>query len=325
MKFTFKTTQSPISASIILEFQAPLEDIPLSAAENLFQALYALQDWSSPKQRLVYSFEIVAQAGFISFRWLIPANQEMTIRRLLGAYWPDFQAKKISHKPLILSKFYLLNFKLKQNSVQPLKDRSSFKAVDPLSYLTAGLIKLEPDEQISYQIVCQPLKTESTKRLNIIANRGLGQLLDIFQLSNHSVDQNLSKSKPVKVALFKANIRLLISGSSRQRLKQHAQTLISALSLFDSQKQGLRAQNLKAQQVYLFRECLLDKPLSLSANELAGLYHLPSFKSTTPEGMPRFLSKTLPPTKTMLNPQARQVVLGDNLHQQNFNSYWPFN
>ena len=58
-----------------------------------------------------------------------------------------------------------------------------------------------------------------------------------------------------------------------------------------------------------------QKSLYLSPAELAALYHFPNSKSSSYEAMPRFLSKTLPPTPKMLAATNHHILLGENHHQ----------
>ena len=311
-----------------------------SATKGLFDALHSLQFVDSNKlSSSVYSAEIVADRNNgIRFLWVVPASKEHGVRRLLESYCPDFKIFKTSDYQWPKSEHSrLLNFKFSADFKESLKTPESLEDHDPLGYLTASLVKLKAGEQVVYQILGQPIKPSGKRagsaesdRLYLRALRGGASLvgksaagaLSLFQME--SVADTATKveeeAPKIQMPLFKVNLRLMICSRSVVRLEEHAQALKAALSLFNKGSQTLIAENKTSEETTsAFKErrfLLKQKPLYLSSKELAGLYHFPNSKSSSHEAMPRFLSKTLPPTPKMLSEPKYHVTLGDNHHQE---------
>lgn len=328
-----------------LEVMAPAwSDKEPLATQGLFEALYSLRfDLKHQRSefRSHYSVEIVAtQKEGIRFLWTIPSALEHSVRRLLESYCPEFKIFKTkSYSWPKNNHVCLLNFKFSHDFKQSLKITKSLDDYDPLGYLTASLVKLKEEERISYQIILNPLKNKNGKFQSLegdqlyskILRSGVGLIgktagigLSLFQLETTPVNaatQTLKEPIKEQTPLFKSHLRILISSPNKDRLAEHSQTLISAVGLFNN----LTSQNLIAEQQT--KEKHLDsffkrdftprlKPLYLNPEELAALYHFPNSKSSSFEAMPRFLSKTLPPTPSMLAQPQYHVLLGENHHQE---------
>ena len=337
---------------LVLEIMAPAwSDKEPLATRGLFEALHTLRDREPSywKRQLGlgtaepgYSAEIVAnRAEGIRFLWVIPAARQHAVRRLLESYWPDFKIFKVEdYKWPQNNPLRLLNFKFSHNFKESLKTPQTLEDYDPLGYLTASLVKLRQGEQIAYQILGCPLQRKgmgigsiNDGNLHLKALRGAATLsgkaaaaaLSLFQLNEAETSslaaQTLEEPEKTQAPLFKASLRILIGSPSKSRLKEHSQTLTAAVSLFNN----LTSQNLIAERLtkekdltafYERRFAPRQKLIYLSNSELAALYHFPNSKSSSFEAMPRFLSKTLPPTPRMLAAQKHHVVLGDNIHQE---------
>ena len=330
---------------VILEVTAPAwSDKPPPATRGLFEALHSLQEQPASffKRRLgldsgqpSYSAEIVAsRAGGIRFLWSVPAGQQHAVRRLLESYWPDFKIRRSQDYGWPEGNHLrLLSFSFSHDFKQSLRSPEYLADYDPLGYLTASLVKLREGEQITYQILGCPLPDGSqSSSLPLKALKGAASLsgkaaaagIDLFQLNaapTAGTAQAVEEPAKLQTPLFRASLRILISSSELSRLKEHAQTLKAAVSLFNN----LSSQNLIAEELNKERdvEAFLDrrfgsrrKLIYLSPSELAGLYHFPDSRSSSFEAMPRFLSKSLPPTAKMLATTDHHVLLGDNLHQE---------
>lgn len=329
-----------------LEVTAPAwSDKEPLATQGLFEALHSLrpslkrQKRNEPRSH--YSLEIVAtREEGIRFLWTLPATQEHSIRRLLESYCPEFKIFKTKDFNWPKNNHVcLLNFEFSHDFKQSLKVTKSLDDYDPLGYLTASLVKLKAGERISYQIILDPLNNKNGKIKSLRGDqyylkflRGGASLigktaaasLSLFQLEVNPVNtttQTLEEPTKIQTPLFKSNLRILISSPNKARLLEHSQTLISAVGLFNN----LTSQNLIAKQqskerylesFYRREFTPRQKALCFNVEELAGLYHFPHSKSSSFEAMPRFLSKTLPPTPRMLAQPKYHVLLGENHHQE---------
>ena len=338
------------SQPVVLEIRAPAwSDKEPLATKGLFEALHSLRDRQpsyisrqlglSPPEPS-YAAEIVAnRAEGIRFLWSVPAERQHAIRRLLESYWPDFKIFEVQdYQWPQKNHLCLLNFKFSHDFKESLKAPQSLTDYDPLGYLTASLVKLREGEQIAYQILGCPLPTKANGGIDDgglplkalkgaagLSGKAAAACLNLFQLNEaelpSTATQTLEEPEKTQTPLFKASLRILISSPQRSRLKEHRQTLTAAISLFNNlTSQNLIPQQLtKAKDFEAFRQrrfAARRRLLHLSNTELAGLYHFPNSKSSSFEAMPRFLSKSLPPTPKMLAAEDHHVTLGDNIHQE---------
>ena len=336
---------------VVLAMMAPAwSDKEPLATRGFFEALHSLwlaesryAEKKKPEAGLAgYAAEIVANRGEgIRFLWVIPKTHEHAVRRLLESYCPDFKIFKTedynwpenNHSRLI-------NFKLSHDFKESLKAPDDLADYDPLGYLTAGLVKLKEGEQICYQLLSQPVKSANNHWLDTEGNtlpvktlkgaiglsgKAASLCLDLFNLEvieNKAVaTQTIEEPLKTRTPLFKTSLKIFISTPSKVRLQEHTQTLTAALSLFTNPGlQSLDIENKKRDKTmpaFFKRQfAARQKDLYLSPAELAALYHFPNSKSSSFEAMPRFLSKTLPPSPRMLATQKHHILLGDNIHQE---------
>ena len=316
--------------SVTLELTVPLtSDKQLPATQGFFEALHQLALLSRRRvtKAPCYSAEIVATATGIRFLWVIDADQEHAFRRLLTAYYPEAVIQRTSATNWPINQLnWLFNFQLSDRFQLGLKADLN-NDYDALSYLTAGLLKLEADEQIGYQLLLQPLLSPGLdikrrtfdsrfqigyKRVLRTLGRSANACLDLVAPLN-ATEATITK---VQTHLFKVSLKVLISSPTRQRLQQHQASLLPAFSLFATTQQSLLASRLQRRAIHQFtqrRFSLTQKALCLNATELATLYHLPNSQTTSLEGMPRFLSRTLPPLPVTTS--ETDLVIGDNVHQ----------
>ena len=335
---------------VVLAMMAPAwSDKEPLATRGFFEALHSLWFAESHFARRKefetnvsgYAAEIVANRGDgIRFLWVIPKTHEHAVRRLLESYCPDFKIFKTEDHQWPKDNYSrLINFKLSHDFKESLKAPDDLEDYDPLGYLTASLVKLKEGEQICYQLLGQPVKSAGSYWLNAesstlpvkalkgvigLTGKAAGACLNLFQLeaTENKVAATQTIEEPIKTQtlLFKISLKVFISSPSKVRLKEHTQTLTAALSLFSNPGlQSLDIENKrqdKSISAFFERQFTArQKNLYLSPAELAGLYHFPNSKSSSFEAMPRFLSKTLPPTPRMLAETNHHVLLGENHHQ----------
>ena len=341
--------ENPVE-QVVLAMMAPAwSDKEPLATRGFFEALHSLwfaESRYNRKKRLRaglsgYVAEIVAnRGGGIRFLWVIPKTHEHAVRRLLESYCPEFKICKTEdyHWPTG-NHSRLINFKLSHDFKESLKAPDDLKDYDPLAYLTASLVKLKEGEQICYQLLGQPVNSAGNGWLNTegstlpvkalkgtigLTGKAAGACLNFLQLEapdNRAVaTQTIEEPIKTQTPLFKTSLKIFISTPSKIRLQEHTQTLTAALSLFSNPGlQSLSIENKKRNKsmpAFFERQfARRQKGLYLSPAELAALYHFPNSKSSSFEAMPRFLSKTLPPTPRMLVETDHHVLLGENHHQ----------
>jgi hypothetical protein len=136
-----------------------------------------------------------------------------------------------------------------------------------------------------------------------------------------SIHQKLSQP------LFKTDIRLLVSTSSKQTWRDRGRSVQSALSLFSVPKyQSLKSRKMYPQPVqrllcYAFAKRLPAQVMAsnvLAASELAGLYHFPNTKTAKTENIVKSLSRTLPAPVALKNGSNLDILLGSNEHHGSY-------
>jgi len=132
-----------------------------------------------------------------------------------------------------------------------------------------------------------------------------------------SIHQKLSQP------LFKTDIRLLVSSSSKQVWRDRKRSIQSALSLFSVPKyQSLKSTRMhfglaKRLLAFMFVKRIpsqLSTSNILSASELSGFYHFPNTKTAKTENIVKSLSRTLPAPVSLKRGDNLDILLGMNEH-----------
>lgn len=122
--------------------------------------------------------------------------------------------------------------------------------------------------------------------------------------------------------LFKADIRLFLSGCSKRDARTRKHKVSSLLNLYAVPKyQRLRLSRpvwklSAAYRRFLFaRRFLGFRPSGLfAASEIAGLFHIPHSRNAKTDNVIRSLSKTMPAPVSLKNGSHLDVLLGENQH-----------
>jgi hypothetical protein len=195
------------------------------ATEELFTLFHTLAGQRSFVQRFFnhkkqYSLEIVAsRENGIKYILAAGSDDAQIIKRSLLSYLPGLRINEIDdYLPedfIIKNKQYfkddktgVIEVKLSNNFMLPLKKRQALDEHDPIAYLTGNMTKLEPNELIVLQVVTTPVTQSGhgriIKRMNSIRQR-------IY--TNQPLSAELSKSPAeVAIALPKEIISWLASG-----------------------------------------------------------------------------------------------------------------
>jgi hypothetical protein len=367
-------TRAPEQQMVSLELTPPLfRDQSLASSEQMFLMLGGLNSRLNLKDRLlkrkrIISLEIVAdKTDGIRFIAQVPFAELDSTKKILRAHMPEIKIKQIDDYMSLATEnqsVEILDFKLTGHFSQPLKTSFSFKDDDPMTYLTATMTDLEPDEIIAYQISLYPanlfqarrVKRLSSKQVSdktgstwfihyfILAYRvafylfGLGRdLVAYFSSgsmtgSNKSAKPYFTKPNPqdnlfmapkYTQPLFQVNIRTLVSSRIKINRLNKLMALSSCLSLYSlNSQQSLLAATKQSKRFsyWKYNNRLLSIIPSnrslLSANELAGLYHFPSSKSLTAEGLKRSPNLSLPlPLELVNKPDHKSgMLIGNNVH-----------
>ncbi len=175
---------------IILEIRPPREILkPFSAMENVFSMLWGIIDAPNWRERwhngtlplgggLWFSFEICSFGGEIHFYMRIPEGFRNTAETAIYSQYPQAEIFEVEDYTKNVPKdipnekwdLYAEDYTLLKPDHFPIKTYSMFfekemeerrimeeKRLDPMDTLLEGLSKLQPGEQVWFQIVCNPI------------------------------------------------------------------------------------------------------------------------------------------------------------------------
>jgi len=146
---------------------------------QLFSVIHGLRAARTIKEKLLrrtpsITLEIVSTKND-GVRFLIEIEESLStkLQKMLAAYLPDSKVKLVE-----IPKNYnarVNEFKQANHFVLPLTTSRAFEQYDPLSYITAAMTKLDDTEQLSLQLVIQPIKLPEATRLSrrILSNEDI--------------------------------------------------------------------------------------------------------------------------------------------------------
>jgi hypothetical protein len=112
-------------------------------------------------------------------RYIIQVEERLSagLQQAITAYLPDVKVRGISDYPATTAHkpFRVLDFKQTGHYAFALADHASLEQHDPVAYLTGAMTKLEPDEQMTFQLVLTPVKLKEAALLShkILGNEDL--------------------------------------------------------------------------------------------------------------------------------------------------------
>lgn len=142
---------------------------PESTAQ-LFSVIHGFRSARSLKDRLlqrtpILTFEIVStKQGGVRFLARVESSRTNSVQKIIAAYIPEAQTKIIEHNTPTPTQTY--EFRQKNHFVLPLATSKAFEQHDPLSYVTSAMTKLEDSEQLTLQLVIQPVQLREAARLS---------------------------------------------------------------------------------------------------------------------------------------------------------------
>lgn len=175
---------------VLLEIKPPRENIkPFSTMENVFSMLWGIYDSPNWRERwcggslpiaggLWFSFEICSFGGEIHFYLRVPEGFRNTAENILYSQYPDLEISLVEDYTQNVPKdipnekwdLYAEDYSLFRAEYLPIKTYSMFfereaeerrimeeKRLDPMDTLLEGLSKLNPGEQLWFQIVCNAI------------------------------------------------------------------------------------------------------------------------------------------------------------------------
>ncbi len=159
------------------------------ATEQLFSVVHGIRAARSFFEKLlrrtpVMSFEIVStRRDGIRYLLQIEKHRSASMQKMITAYIPDSKVKEIEHDTRNIDR--MIEFTETGHYVLPLTLTSAFAQHDPLAYITGAMTKLSDDEQITMQLIVQPVKLREAGSLShrILGNENILQQVSSKQFT----------------------------------------------------------------------------------------------------------------------------------------------
>ncbi|HEY5442232.1 MAG TPA: DUF87 domain-containing protein [Candidatus Saccharimonadales bacterium] len=169
---------------VFLELTPPAFTIrtPL-ATQQLFAVIHGQRAARSLMDKLLgrhitLALEITA-ARESGVRYIVQVEQRLStgLQQAITAYLPDVKVRVIEDYPDLKTNkpFRVLDFKQTGHYAFALANHDSLEQHDPVAYLTGAMTKLEPNEQMTFQLVLTPVKLKEAALLShkILGNEDL--------------------------------------------------------------------------------------------------------------------------------------------------------
>jgi len=168
---------------MVLEIKVPKEtERPIKAMEQVITSFWTLYDppdfkeqWFEGKYLLNFSLEIAGIDGKIRFFIYLPGNMRHIFESAIYSQYPEVEIEQVPDYTSFVPKdipnkhwdLWACNFRLRKGNFYPIKTYQSFfepsqeikeeRRVDPLSVLLEGMSRLQPGEQLWFQIILTPV------------------------------------------------------------------------------------------------------------------------------------------------------------------------
>ena len=149
------------------------------ATEQLFSVVHGMRTSLGFREKLLgrtptMSFEITStRKDGIRYLLQVEKHRSEGIQKMIASYIPDTKVKEIEHESLPPDR--LIEFAETGHYVLPLTLANAFDQHDPLAYITGAMTKLSDDEQISMQLIIQPIYLKEAVRFShkILGNENI--------------------------------------------------------------------------------------------------------------------------------------------------------
>jgi hypothetical protein len=269
---------------VTIEVRTPRESLQTpEAAVQLFSSLPnpphgVLNRW---KDAEVFTFEFLNQGQTIYELITFPEYLLEYVSSQLTASYPEILIKRLEHDPLnIFQHGQPVSFGeavFTSSATYPLKTFRDIKEMDPLGTLLSSLAKLSEGEVGLVQLLVR--KSRATLGT---APKAEGQAPDPYQAA---------AAKKAAQPIFEVSIRFLAEAATQERASQIVQSLATALTVLQSESNGLRFHLPLIGKQRLLQDILertstgwvpwQDRTDYFSIDELATLWHMPNKQLST--------------------------------------------
>jgi hypothetical protein len=325
----------------------------IAVAETLYSTVAGLKAQSGLKTWFfgrddIFSFEIVASKGKISFYIAVPVKLQRYVEEQIHAQYSNAFIEEIEDynffQPKCVIRSTILVFG--KESFFPIKTYKKFDS-DPLNSIVNALSKVREDDGAAVQIIMRPVdKSWRTFGVNVASNMQQGKKLgkaikeaksgfiaelfndlkpkkddaqqpDTYRLSPMEEEVVKGIEEKASKAAVEANIRIIVSANNKEELDEYSDNLANAFSQYDvyNYGNGFKPEKVKLKKVmhdFIYRNFDERKKMVFNTEELASLYHFPiPFVNETPT-INWLESKKSPAPQ---NTPTEGIYLGENLYR----------
>jgi len=293
IKFGKREEQS--LSTVLLQVAVPRDnEIKIDAAEQMFASLYSLYKGGLKgfgKLPVHLSFEIVGKKEDIRFYVAVPQEARDLVEKQIHGAYPGAEVKEVDEYNIFTQqgKVAFASLKLDSADYYPLKVYRDLPT-DPLSSLTSALAKMREGEGAAVQVLISPAgkgwqaagKSYVSKTKKTEADPESAQ---------YNIDPKIYEaieSKCSKVG-FETVIRIVVSSHTKESAEAHLKNIAGTFNQFSS---GLNSFKVSRPKFFLKSFFMINfiyryLPLfggksTLSAEELATIYHFPNKSVETP-------------------------------------------
>lgn len=235
------------------------------AAEQMFAALHGIFSESAEFQNVV-SFEIVAKDKFIQFYIHMPVHLKDFIEGQVYAQYPTVEMNEvedyIASTDISDKHFCVSELRLNKPDAYPIKQFTDFE-VDPISGITSVMAKLNPGEEVWFQMLVRPVgdiwQERGHSMVNLVRRGGKPSSLNISSsISKHLMNflkafmtqiirpggETLTENKEIKLP---ASVEEALKNIEQKITKLGFATKIRIVSISNDEVSArMRSQNIAA-------------------------------------------------------------------------------
>lgn len=210
-----------------------LEVIPLRVTEQssystqqLFNLFHTIASQKSSLEHIFrvsksFSLEIVSsKTDGIRYVIRVPTSVESMIRNSLISYLPGIKVEKIhEYLPENSQTLSLSILQLSNHFAFPLKNQENLVNTDPIAYLTGNMTKLQPNENMIYQLVISAVNRKMVPEISRVAKLiylKKDLLLNINKESSILSYLQISIELALKILLFPVGLFVFIASNGKE-------------------------------------------------------------------------------------------------------------
>jgi len=296
----------------------------------------------------VFSFEIVAQDGLISFYVAAPKYLRNHLEQQILAQHPEANLTEVEDYNIFspqeeVSAGYL---KFTRSYIFPIKTYQKL-GTDPINAITNSLSKINKTDGVAIQIIARSAKKGwhakgSKVATEVQKGKTLGEAMSKFSFNSVFNFFNIKTSKQIEAEKVKAprtlspmeqelvkgleektsragldcNIRIVASAPDKIRAQAYLNSVVDSFAQFNFYQYGnsfklVKESANKLVASFIYRTFHQHQKLILNTEELASLFHFPTPYLETPN-VRWLLAKRLPPPSNL---GEEGILLGENIYR----------